>query len=819
MEKQKVKTNKLELPTLDEGLRSHLRYSLGLEACNASSRDLFWAASLAVREHLMAKMLETEKRYEETGAKRIYYLSLEFLMGRSLGNNLYNLGLFDDFAEAMQNLGADLEEVRDSECDAALGNGGLGRLAACFLDSMATLGLPGYGYGINYEFGLFKQKIDNGYQKERPDNWISGGTPWQIERSEAKCIVPVYGRIEHGEDAEGNYNPMWMDWRTIIGVPYDMPVAGYGGKTVNYLRLYSARASEDFDMDIFNEGDYLKAVEQKMRSETVSKVLYPTDSFESGRELRLVQEYFFVACSLRDIVNRYLKRHRTFTAFPTKVAIQLNDTHPAIAIAELMRLLVDENGLTWESAWETTTATFGYTNHTLLPEALERWSAALMEKVMPRHMQIIYEINRRFLAEVAARWPNDPERLRRMSIIEESSPKQVRMAHLAIVGSHSVNGVAALHTELVKHALLPDFNAMFPERFNNKTNGITQRRWLLKANPGLAGLITEKIGDGWITRSETLRELEPFAADGDFQKAFFNVKQANKKRLAAIIKQTTRVKVNPDSLFSIHVKRIHEYKRQLLSVLQIIHQYLALVEDGIAPAVPRTYIFSGKAAPGYLAAKRIIKLINSVGDVVNRDPRVKELIKVVFIPDYRVSLAEKIFPAADLSQQISTAGKEASGTGNMKFALNGALTIGTLDGANIEIGEEVGDDNIFIFGLTTGDIQQIHAAGSYDPWHYYSANPAIKRVVDALGSDLFCPDEPGIFQPVRDAIMNPHDEYLHLADLQGYIDAQEQAEVCFKQRSLWQEKTILNVARLGKFSSDRTITEYAQEIWKVKPCL
>lgn len=819
MARQKNCGMRHELQTLGEGLHSHLRYSLGLDARDASRGDLFWATALAVRDHLMEKMLETEKRYEEAGAKRIYYLSLEFLIGRSLGNNLHNLGLFDDFAQAMQDLGADLEEVRDSECDAALGNGGLGRLAACFLDSMATLGLPGYGYGINYEFGLFKQKIDNGYQMEQPDNWISGGTPWQIERSEAKCIVPIYGHIEHGEDAEGNYNPMWMGWRTIIGVPYDMPVAGYGGRTVNYLRLYSARASEDFDIDIFNEGDYLKAVEQKMRSETVSKVLYPTDSFESGRELRLVQEYFFVACSLRDIVNRYLKQHRTFTAFPSKVAIQLNDTHPAIAIAELMRLLVDEHGLAWETAWETTIATFGYTNHTLLPEALERWSVPLMEKVLPRHMQIIYEVNRRFLEQVAARWPEDPERWQRMSIIEESAPKQVRMAHLAIVGSHSVNGVAALHTELVKNALLPDFYAIFPQRFNNKTNGITQRRWLLKANPGLAGLITAEIGDDWIVRAEALRKLEAKAADRAFQAKFFKVKQANKKRLAAIIKQTTRVKVDPDSLFSIHVKRIHEYKRQTLSVLQIIHQYLNLVEDGIAPVVTRSYIFSGKAAPGYQAAKRIIKLINSVGEVINHDPRVKDLIKVVFIPDYRVSLAEKIFPAADLSQQISTAGKEASGTGNMKFAMNGALTIGTLDGANIEIGEEVGDDNIFIFGLTAAETQKIRAEGSYDPWQYYTDNPAIKRVVDALDADLFCADQPGLFKPVRDAIMNPLDEYLHLADLQAYINAQERAEACFKERSVFLEKTILNVARIGKFSSDRTIAEYAQEVWKAKPCL
>ncbi len=695
------KINKLTKSKIafQESVCKHLKFSLGMEWQKSSNRELFWGVSLAIRDRLIEKMIETEARYQKADAKRIYYLSLEFLLGRSLGNNIYNLGIFKNFEKAMTEMGVDLEEIRDSEVDAALGNGGLGRLAACFLDSMATLDLPGYGYGINYEFGLFKQEIDNGYQKEKPDNWLSKGTPWQIEKPEEACIIPVYGKIDHSLDREGKYNPMWMDWKVLIGVPHDMPIVGYGGRTVNYLRLYSTRSSDEFDMDIFNEGDYFKAVEQKMSSETVSKVLYPTDTFEAGRELRLVQEYFLVACSMRDIIRRYQQTHDNFDAFSSKVAIQLNDTHPALAVVELMRILIDENALSWEKAWNITKATFAYTNHTLLPEALEKWSVPIMEHVLPRHTQIIYEINHRFLDQVASKWPGDNDRLRQMSIIEEGGPKQVRMAYLAIAGSHSVNGVAELHTKLLTNSLLPDFYEFWPEKFNNKTNGVTQRRWLLKSNPDLSNLISKSIGDNWIKDIDKLKTLEPYADDKAFQKEFLKIKRANKEKLANVILNTARVKVSPESLFSIQAKRIHEYKRQLLNVLHVIHQYLCLIEDGQKPLVPRTYIFAGKAAPGYWAAKQIIKLINSVGTVVNNDPRVEDWIKVVFIPDYRVSLAEKIIPAADLSEQISTAGKEASGTGNMKFALNGALTIGTLDGANVEILEEVGEDNIFIFGL------------------------------------------------------------------------------------------------------------------------
>jgi starch phosphorylase len=707
--------------------------------------------------------------------------------------------------------------LEENENDAALGNGGLGRLAACFLDSLATLGMPGFGYGLNYDYGLFRQEIHDGKQVEKPDNWLAKGTPWEIKQPDEVCVVPLFGRIEHGQDRHGNYNPMWLDWKVIIGVPYDMPIVGYGGRTVNYLRLYSATSSQDFDMAIFNAGDYLKAVEQKMRSETVSKVLYPSDSIESGRELRLIQEYFLVACAIRDIVQRYQERHTTFQEFPSKVAIQLNDTHPSLAVAELMRLLVDEMELAWDEAWEITRATLGYTNHTLLPEALERFPVPLLEHVLPRHLQIIYEINRRFLDQVAAARPGDDGRLQRMSLIEEGTPKQVRMAHLAIVGSHSVNGVAALHTDLLKMSLFADFTALWPERFNNKTNGVTQRRWLLKANPVLADLLTRTVGDGWITDLSRLRDLEPHAQDRAFQQEFLAVKRANKERLAKVIEETALVTVDPDSLFDVQIKRMHEYKRQLLNVLHIIHEYLCLVEDKQAPTVPKTYIFAGKAAPGYWAAKQIIKLINNVARTINHDRRVEGRLKVVFIPDYRVSLAEVIIPAADLSEQISTAGKEASGTGNMKLAMNGALTIGTLDGANIEIMEEVGADNIFIFGLKAQEVQALRARGAYRPAEYYQRSPLIRRVMDTFLADVFCRNEPGLFSWIYQRLLEPGEQYFHLADLESYTAAQEKAAQTYTDRPAWARKAILNVARMEKFSSDRTIAEYARDIWGIRP--
>jgi len=798
-------------------IQRQVRYGLGKEWQQVSRDDLFRAVALTARDRMVDGMLETERRFQAADAKRLYYLSLEFLIGRSLSSNLANLGIMDECRDMFLKLGVDLEEVQEHEPDAALGNGGLGRLAACFLDSLATLHMPGFGYGINYEFGLFRQVIEGGQQVERPDNWLADGTPWQIERPDEACLVPVYGHIEHAADREGHYNPMWMDWQVLIGVPHDMPIVGYGGHTVNYLRLFSARSSYEFDMQIFNEGDYIRAVEQKIASETVSKVLYPADSIEAGRELRLVQEYFLVACSLRDIMRRYLRRHTTFDEFPSKVAIQMNDTHPSLAVAELMRSLVDEHDIYWDTAWEITKATLGYTNHTLLPEALERWPAPLFEHALPRHLQIIYEINRRFLEGVRRLYPADTGAARAMSLIEEGPVKMVRMANLAIVGSHSVNGVSKLHTKLVQESLVPEFHRMWPERFNNKTNGVTPRRWLLNANSGLSNLITGAIGDGWITDLDQLRRLNGCADDDSFQREFMKVRRANKVRLAEVIRETTRVNPDPDSIFDVQVKRFHEYKRQLLNLMHIIHLYLRMVEDDEEPAAPRTWIFAGKAAPGYWAARQIIALIHSVGQIINHDPRCRDLLKVVFIPDYRVSLAERIIPAADLSEQISTAGMEASGTGNMKFALNGAVTIGTLDGANIEIREEVGEENFFNFGLTIREIESFRERRAYDPREYYYTRPAVRRVTDALNSNRFSPDRPGEYAWIFKSLVEGGDPFFHLVDLMPYIEAQQRVAAAFEDRVKWARKSILNVTGAGRFSSDRTIREYADEIWNLKP--
>lgn len=800
---------------LEEAICRHAIYSLGKPWRELPTHQRFVAVALAVRDRMMERMLETEEEYERQDAKRLYYLSIEFLIGQSLGNNLRNLGIYEACRQAVSNLGADLQEVEEREPDAALGNGGLGRLAACLLDSLATQGMPGYGYGINYEYGLFKQEIDNGDQRELADHWLAQGNPWQIARPDEACMVPIYGRIEHGTDRHGAYNPMWMDWKVLIGLPCDMLIPGYGGRTVHFLRLYSARSSRDFDMRIFNDGDYFKAVEQKIQSEIISKVLYPSDAVIANKELRLAQEYFLVACAVRDIVGRFERNHRTFHEFPFKVAIQLNDTHPALAVVELMRILVDEKELSWEDAWEITQKTFGYTNHTLSSEALEKWPIPLLEHVLPRHLQIIYEINRRFLERVATLYPRDPARLARMSLIEDSVPQQARMVNLAIVGSHSVNGVSAIHSALVKTSLLPDFCQFWPEKFNNKTNGISQRRWLLHANPLLAELVCATIGDRWITDLDRLRMLESHAEDAGFQTAFRQVKRLNKERLSALIRDSLRVELDPAFLFDVQVKRIHAYKRQLLNVLHIIHEYLALIEDGKTPTVPRVYIFAGKAAPGYWLAKLVIKLIHNIGRVINNDSRARDLMKVVFLPDYRVSLAEKIIPAADLSEQISTAGKEASGTGNMKMALNGAVTIGTFDGANIEILEEVGGENMFLFGLKAGDLQAMRQQKSYRPHGYYERDPRIKRVADAFLSGLFCPQEPGLFAWVFRALLDENDEHFHLADLPAYLAAQEQAAEAFLDRDRWTRMSILNVARIGKFSSDRTVTQYAKDIWHI----
>ncbi len=812
----KPTVNEISKSDLKASMDYHLCCSLCREPLSRENRDLFLSTAFSLRDRMAEKILQTERRYLASQTKRVYYLSLEFLIGRLMGNTLHNLGMFDVCRELMTEAGIDIKEVREQENDPGLGNGGLGRLAACFLDSMATLDIAGFGYGIHYEYGLFKQEIDNGYQREKPDNWLADLNPWEIKRTDEKCIIPIYGRIEHFQDRDGGYNPMWLDWQVLVGIPFDMPVVGYGGKTVNWLRLYGAGSSADFDIQIFNEGDYFRAVEQKVASETITKMLYPLDTIKSGKELRLVQEYFLVACALRDIIRRYLKTNENFDRFPDQAAIQMNDTHPSLAVAELMRLLVDEYALPWERAWEITQQTLAYTNHTVLAEALEKWPVALLERVIPRHLQIIHEINHRFLETVALRHPGDVDLLRRVSLIQEGEPKLVRMAHLALVGSHCVNGVSALHTQILRQDNFSDFHALWPERFVNITNGITQRRWLLDANPRLAGLITDTIGDAWITDLSQLRRLESHADQAVFMDEFSGIKRANKQALSKIISDTLWLSIDPDSLFDIHVKRIHEYKRQLLKIMHIIHEYLQIARGEKRPTVAKTFIFAGKAAPGYWVAKQMIKLIHNVGQVINQDRRIKDALKVVFLPDYSVSLAEKIIPAADLSEQISTAGQEASGTGNMKFMLNGALTVGTLDGANVEMREEAGADNIFIFGSKAGEIADMIKKKTYRSSEYYHRFPEIRRVLDAFRDNIFCPDEQGLFQWIYHRMMNNEDPYFHLMDFSPYIQAQDQIEAEYRDPGNWTKKAILNVARSGKFSSDRAIGDYNRLVWHTK---
>ncbi|HTV25984.1 MAG TPA: glycogen/starch/alpha-glucan phosphorylase, partial [Polyangiaceae bacterium] len=696
-----------------------------------------------------------------------------------------------------------------------LGNGGLGRLAACFLESLATLDMPAWGYGINYEYGLFKQEVQDGYQRERPDNWLAHASPWQIERYDEACAVPVYGRVEHGVDRTGNYNPMWLDWQVLIGVPHDMLIPGYGGRSVQRLRLYTARSSHSFDMQIFNSGDYLKAVERQIASESVSKVLYPSDAGPSGKELRLLQEYFLVACSLRDIIRRFERDHSNFQDLPSRMAVQLNDTHPALAIVELMRILVDEKALGWTDAWDITRATFGYTNHTLAAEALERWPVALVERLLPRHLQLIYEINRRLLSQVGAQRPGDPERLARMSLIEESTFPEVRMSHLAMAGSHAINGVSRVHSELMKASFAQDYHDTNPAAFTHVTNGISQRRWLLHANPELSALVTRRIGPGWITQLGALQELEPLAEDAAFREEFARVKLANKQRLARYIHDGSRLAIDPESIFDVHIKRFHLYKRQLLKVLHIVHDYLGLIDGGPAPALPRTYIFSGKAAPGYQRAKQVIKLVNDVARVINADRRAHDHLRVVFLPDYRVSLAELIIPAAEVGEQLSTAGTEASGTSNMKLALNGAIGVCTADGANLELADEVGADNLFMFGASVEQVQALRRDG-YRPADHRDADPGIRRLLEALDSDLFSPGQRGFHDWVVQMLLDPRDEHVHLADLQSYLDAQHRVAAAYADPVGWARRSILNVARSGRFSSDRAVSEYAREIWKIR---
>jgi len=801
--------------SLQNAVDYHLEVTLAKGVDNANPADYQMALALAIREPVIRAMNATEARVREAGAKQIHYLSMEFLIGRLLANTLRNLGLYDVCAEVAADMGMSLADVLETECDPALGNGGLGRLAACFLDSLASLSYPGYGYGINYQYGLFRQTFMNGFQREQPDNWAVHGTPWHIERRDQSSMIPIYGRVEAELDIDGQYNPHWLDWNSLIGVPADIPVVGYGGRCVNFLRLYTARAPAEFDMGIFNAGDYLRAMERQVAVETVSKVLYPSDSAEAGRELRFIQEYFFVACAMRDIFRRHAGAGHRLDDFGRYNAIQLNDTHPALAVVELMRILVDEHSVGWDAAWEITRDTTAYTNHTLLPEALERWPASLFERVLPRHLEIVYEINRRFLGEVASRHPGDDARLQRMSIVQEHPCKEIRMAHLAIVGSHSVNGVAQMHSELVKKQLVPDFYELWPDRFNNKTNGVTPRRWLLNCNHRLATLISEALGSGWIADLSQLARLEPLAADGEFRRAFREVKLRNKADLARRMRAATGVLTDPATLFDVQIKRIHEYKRQLLNALHIVHLYCRLTEDGWALPAPQTFIFSGKAAPGYALAKLVIKLVNSIARVVNADPRVNRSLRVVFYPDYKVSVAEIIVPAADLSEQISTAGYEASGTGNMKLAMNGALTIGTLDGANVEIARDVGAENIYIFGLTAQQVIERRLTGNAAR-EAYESNPDIRRVLARLTDGTFCPEDHTLFVPVVQALLDHGDYYMHLSDFADYAAKHERASRDFCDVEKWTARSIINVARSAHFSSDRTIQEYAAEIWGLR---
>ncbi len=819
--KQDKQSFHFSVHTTDEEMKksilNHLTVTLARDINTATRHDFWLATCYAVRDRVLERFMKTMSEHHKQNVRRVYYLSLEYLMGRLLNDNIYNAGLDVVVKNALSQLGMDYDAVCDEEMDMGLGNGGLGRLAACFLDSLATLELPAVGYGIHYEFGLFRQEFRNCRQIERADNWLQYGNPWQIVRPEYTKEIHLYGNVENTMDDTGKWRPKWVNTQKILGVPWDVPIVGYGAKTVNFLRLWESRATNDFDFQLFNEGSYTDAVQEKARGETISKVLYPNDSTESGKELRLVQQYFFVSCSLQDIIRRYKGSNTGWDAFPEKAAIQLNDTHPSLGVAELMRILVDEEKMDWAPAWNICRKVFGYTNHTLLPEALERWSVPLFEKVLPRHLQIIYEINSIFLStEVEAKWPGDGSKKAELSLIEEGTPKKVRMAYLSVVGSHAVNGVAALHTKLLKENLFNTFDQLYPTKIQNKTNGITPRRWLKACNHGLSDLIDSKLGPhGWAADLDKLRELEKYADDKAFQKAFMQVKLENKKKLAVVIKERCGIVVDPTALFDVQIKRLHEYKRQHLNLLHILTLYRRLLHDPKFDIHPRVFIFGAKAAPGYWLAKEIIHTINRVGEVINNDARIKGKLKIAFIPNYGVTLAQHIIPAADLSEQISTAGKEASGTGNMKLALNGALTIGTMDGANVEIDEEVGRDNIFIFGLLVEEVEALVAKG-YNPWDYYNSNGELKAVLDWMGSDHFTPGNPNGLMPLRESLLNKGDPFLCLADYADYCRAQAEVDAAYRNPSRWAKMAILNTARVGKFSSDRTIREYANEIWNLK---
>ena len=818
MKKQKLEiSDEMKKARLKLSIEHYIKYFIGKRTCELTKEEALYVISLAVREFAMDELYATMARYnKKKSTKRVYYLSIEYLIGRSLENNLHNLGLYnilkdiklDDFPDFS------LEELFDTEYDPALGNGGLGRLAACYLDSMASLGIPGFGYGINYQFGLFKQKFENGWQVEQADNWYSDYSPWELVRLDRQVNIPIMGHVETFKDVNNKDTYVWTGTHILYGIPYDFPIVGYDGKAVNYLRLFSAKSDDEFDIDIFNNGGYIEAVEDKIKKETISKVLYPSDAIESGKALRLIQQYFFVSCAIQDIFRRFLERNNDFANLPKEVCIQLNDTHPALAIVEMMRLLLDVYGQEWEDSWNIVTKVFAYTNHTLLPEALETWSAKYFHKFLPRHLQIIYEINRRFMIFAREKFGNNEEKLSKVSIVSGIDDNQIiRMANLSIVGSFSVNGVAQIHSELIKTSLVPEFYELWPEKFTNVTNGITPRRWLLHANTYLASLISDKIGKDWITHLSMLEKLTDYAEDADFVHKFCKIKKINKEILRQHVLERCNVAISTKSMFVVQAKRIHEYKRQLMAILQVIGDYLAIVRDHARPICPKTYIFAGKAAPSYTFAKLIIKLINNVAKVVNNDPKVGDALKVVFVPDYKVSVAERIIPAADVSLQISTAGFEASGTGNMKFALNGALTVGTYDGANIEIRENVGEDNFFLFGLREEEIQKMRPF--YSPRKIYEESEYVKRILNAVNSNMFCEkDIPTLFKPIFDELLN-RDYFFVLADLEAFDKAMKNAERAYLKQNEWAKKAIYNVAKVGYFSSDRAVIEYAKKIWHV----
>lgn len=796
--------------SLRRSVANRLLYSAGKDPNVAHDPDWYIALSQVVRDRLVERWMETTRAQYAQNVKRVYYLSMEFLIGRALTNSLMAVNLHDNFAVALKDMGIDIDEVRIQEPDAALGNGGLGRLAACFLDSMATLALPGYGYGIRYDYGMFKQHLHDGHQVEQPDDWLVNGNPWEFPRPDVTYPIYFGGWVNH--DGNGAH---WVDKDEVLAMAHDMIIPGYGTKAVNTLRLWHARSAQALDFEVFNHGDYMAAVKKKNLSENVTRVLYPDDSSYQGKELRLKQEYFFVSASLQDIIHRFLHDHTDFNELPDKIAIHLNDTHPAIAVPELMRLFVDVHRLDWEDAWKYCTHIFSYTNHTLMPEALETWPVSMMRSVLPRHLEIIFEINKRFLDEVKEKFGDDPNFLRRVSLIIEAGERRVSMANLCIVASHKVNGVSKLHSDLLVETIFADFVKIYPNKFCNKTNGVTPRRWLANCNRGLAKLIDDSIGPDWRTNLDKLSNLKDFIADNAFTETFAAVKSNNKKRLADYVKEKTGILIDHESFYDVHVKRMHEYKRQLLNLLHIVTRYNTILESPDADWLPRTFIFAGKSASAYRMAKLIIKLINDVAGKINHDPRINNLLKVVFVPNYGVSIAEIIIPAANLSEQISTAGTEASGTGNMKLALNGALTIGTLDGANIEILESVGSENIFIFGHTAKEVATIKANG-YDPVRYYEEDPLLKQVLDQIGSGYFSPEDKDRFKPIVDSLLRHGDTYLLLADYASYIRTQSHVDNQYRQKNEWTKKSILNVAAMGPFSSDRTIQEYANEIWNVK---